>query len=36
MPEFRTVTRNGRKRVIPVTKRKFAPERKASARDLMR
>ncbi|MBX8640724.1 MAG: hypothetical protein KIS29_10355 [Thermoplasmata archaeon] len=36
MPEFRTVTRNGRKRVIPVTKRKLAPERKASARDLMR
>ena len=36
MTEFRTVIRNGRKRVIPVTKRKVAPERKASTRDLMK
>ena len=36
MTEFRTVRKNGKKRVVPVTGRKVAIERKASPRDMMR
>ena len=36
MTAFRTVRKNGKKRVVPVTGRKLAIERKASPRDMMR
>ena len=36
MTAFRTVRKNGKKRVVPVTGRKVAIERKASPRDMMR